>query len=160
MAPFVPSALRIGGLLLHLKTFALSVVILLGTQLLAHEGVKNPDVMARMHGMKTIAENMKVVGDMVKGTQPFDAAAAGAAMAGVAEAAGQTPALFTPQEDDPKSEALPAIWENFDDFTSKSQEMERIAAQLSTSIETFEDAQAAMVALGETCKACHSRYRE
>lgn len=45
-----------------------------------------------------------------------------------------TPGLFEANETDPKSEALPEIWTNFDDFVAKAAELETIATGFSTSI--------------------------
>ncbi|MDJ0992563.1 MAG: cytochrome c [Dinoroseobacter sp.] len=145
---------------MNIKILATSLVAVLGTQVVAHEGVKNPAVMARMNGMKTISENMKVVGEMAKGKTRFDVSAARAAMVAVAEGAAETPALFTPEEDDPKSEALPLIWERFDDFTEKANRLEILASQLSASIEEPEDLRSALFVLGENCKSCHELYKE
>ena len=135
------------------------VVLFFAGAALAHQGVQNPAVMERMHAMKTIGENTKVLGQMAKGVVAFDAARARAAAAEIAVQAGRTPGLFDAPETDPKSEALPAIWENFPDFTTKSEAL-RAAAEMARSIETPQDLTAALGAIGATCKACHSEYRE
>jgi cytochrome c556 len=103
---------------------------------------------------------MKVLGEMTKGTREFDAAVARAAAARIAEYAAKTPASFEAREDDPKSEARPLIWAQFDDFTALAGEMEALATNYSGSIETREDVQEALMALGKTCTACHKPYRE
>ncbi|MEO0380863.1 MAG: cytochrome c [Pseudomonadota bacterium] len=133
---------------------------LCATITLAHTGVKNAAVLARMHGMKTIADNVKVLGSMSKGQVAFDAKSARAAAAAIESHAAQSIALFTPKESDPKSEALPAIWENFDDFTAKARDLEAVAGELAISLESLEDVRAAMGRIGATCKACHAIYRE
>jgi len=140
--------------------FAGAVLILVATAAFAHQGVKNATVKARMDGMSAIADNMKVLGNMAKGKVAFDAATAQAAARAIAEEAGQTPALFKAQEDDPKSEAKPGIWDNFSDFSTKSDELKNVALTLSTSLDTLDDVRAGVGALGRACKACHSRYRE
>ena len=68
--------------------------------------------------------------------------------------------MFRANEDDPKSEAKPAIWENFEDFTTKAVALENVALELSTSLASVNDLGPAMAALGDTCKSCHSDYRE
>ena len=140
----------------------LVILLALGaaTSAIAHEGVKNPAVMARMNGMTNIAAEVKVLGDMAKGLAPFDQAAARAAAASIARHAAETSKLFQPREDDPKSEALPVIWENFDDFTAKSLELETIALGLSTSIDSTDDLRPALQQLGANCSACHEIYRK
>ncbi|MEO1306935.1 MAG: cytochrome c, partial [Pseudomonadota bacterium] len=100
--------------------------IIAGSLALAHDGVKNAAVMARMHGMSEIAAQMKAIGDMAKGETTFDAAQARAAVASIAEHAGAVPGLFEAPETDPKSEALPVIWEKFGDFTGKALDLQVI----------------------------------
>ena len=128
------------------------------TAAIAHEGVKNPAVMARMEGMSTIAESMKVIGDMAKGSTRFDAEAVRWALTTIAEQAVETRALFEPKELDPKSEALPAIWDDFDDFTAKASALETMALRVAATIEKPEDLRNALSLLGETCKSCHNTY--
>ncbi len=134
--------------------------LVLGSAALAHTGVKNPAVKARMDSMKAIGADMKVIGEMVKGNAPIDVAAARNAAASISRYAAETPALFKAQEDDPKSEALPSIWVNFDDFTAKSADLQAVARTLSTSISEEGDLAPALETLGETCRACHKLYRE
>ncbi|PWL34862.1 cytochrome c [Marivita sp. XM-24bin2] len=132
----------------------------LATFAAAHTGVKNPAVMARMDGMKATQDGVKVPGAMVKGERSFDAEAARAAAAQIAAEAARTPDLFEAQETDPNSEALPTIWENFADFTAKSNNLETVALALSTSLETEDQLRAGLGQIGAACKACHEVYRE
>ena len=113
-----------------------------------------------MDGMSAIAENMKTLGQMAKGATEFDAAMARSAAATIAEHASATPGLFEANETDPKSEARPEIWTNFEDFAAKATELEAIATGFSTSINEPSDFNAAMGALGANCKSCHSVHRE
>ncbi|MEP6065374.1 MAG: cytochrome c [Paracoccaceae bacterium] len=136
------------------------LTVIAGSAVLAHSGVKNPAVQARMHAMSIIGGDMKTLGLMAKGEKEFDAEAAKAALREIAEHAAKAPDLFRANEDDPKSEAKPAIWENFEDFTTKAGALENVALGLSTSIASVDDLGPAMAALGDTCKSCHSDYRE
>ncbi|MEO9826651.1 MAG: cytochrome c [Paracoccaceae bacterium] len=129
------------------------------TAALAHEGVKNPSVMARMHGMKTIGAQAKVLGEMAKGTTVFEAARAQAAATTLAQEAERIKGLFEAREDDPKSEALPVVWDTFPDFTAKAQTLQ-IAAESAQTITTQEQLQTAMRDIGATCSACHKAYRK
>lgn len=139
---------------------AAPVCLLLATGALAHTGVKNAAVKARMDGMSAIANEMKTLGQMSKGVIPFDAAQARTATAAIAKHAAETPALFKAEEDDPMSEAKADIWENFDDFTKKSKTLATLASELSVSIEADSDLAPALKALGATCQSCHKPYRE
>ena len=141
------------------KPIALGLLLATATAALAHQGVQNPAVKARMDEMSAIAENMKTLGQMSKGATEFDAAVARSAAAAIAEHAAATPGLFEANETDPKSEARPEIWSNFEDFATKATELETIAIGFSTSINDATDLSAAMGALGANCKSCHSVYR-
>ncbi|KMW58960.1 Cytochrome c-556 [Candidatus Rhodobacter oscarellae] len=141
-----------------MKRLAL-LLCLAATAALAHQGVQNPAVMARMHAMKDIAGQMKLLGGMAKGATAFDASAAQAAAAVITQKAAATKDLFRAQEDDPKSEALPAIWADYADFEAKADALTQ-AAQAATTVATAEELAAAMSALGATCRDCHRAYRE
>ena len=141
------------------KTLAL-ILVALGTAALAHSGVKDKDVMARMMGMSDLSERMKLIGSMAKGEAPFDAAAVNAALAGMSEDASAMPALFEPQATDPKSEALPAIWEEFDTFTARADELAQVTARLSGTVASVEDLRPVMQQVGAACRNCHADYRE
>ncbi len=140
-------------------------IVLLTTALaastaLAHANVSNPAVKARMDLMSQIGANTKVLGDMAKGATAFDAARAQAAAAAIATHAANTPAAFQAQEDDPESEAKPAIWSNFGDFTAKSQALRAAATKASGEITSMNSLRASLGAIGGTCKSCHEDYRE
>ncbi|SMX27730.1 Cytochrome c-556 [Pelagimonas phthalicica] len=132
----------------------------IGSVALAHGGVKNAAVMARMNGMTSISEAMKVLGAMAKGQTQFDAETARAAAKDVATLSAQIPDLFQAPETDPKTEALPVIWERFDAFTALAQNTEASALALSQSLTTPDDLTAGLAQLGATCKACHKEYRK
>ncbi len=138
----------------------LIAALLVATATSAHQGVKNPAVLARMNGMSAIADNLKVIGDMAKGTASFDAGEARESLEQIAKHAAETPGLFEAREDDPKSEALPVIWDRFDDFRTKALELEMIAAEGAETVSAAEDLQPILQKLGANCKSCHSTYRE
>lgn len=142
------------------KTIALGLTLVTATAALAHQGVQNPAVKARMDVMSAIAENMKTLGQMAKGAVEFDAALAKSAAANIADHAAKAPGLFEANETDPKSEAKPEIWTNFEDFSAKANELAAMASGFSTSIDEPSDLNAAMRQLGANCKSCHSVYRE
>lgn len=137
---------------------ATAISILVTLTAFAHEGVKNPAVMERMHAMKSVAKQVKTLGDMAKGATAFDAATAQAAGTEIARHAEMVPALFEAEEMDPKTEAKPEIWQNWSDFTQKNAEFEA-AARTAAQITSPDDLAAAMRALGDSCKSCHELYR-
>lgn len=141
----------------------LSVVTALSlstTALVAHEDVANQAVRERMVLMSEIADNTKTLGTMVKGELPFDAEAAKAALVKISELSAKSPAAFEAQEMDPKSEAKPILWEEFDKFTALANTLSQDTAAAAQSLSTMDDLKVAMGKTGGGCKACHSQYRE
>lgn len=129
----------------------------LGGAALAHGGVKNEAVMARMNLMTEIKEVMAVLGEMAKGKTPFDAQQANRASAALASHAAKMPALFETPASDPKSEARPDIWLDWPDFVAKASDMEKAATGLDT--QSLDRLRAGIGALGGSCSACHKIYR-
>lgn len=126
----------------------------------AFAAAMDPDVRARQEAMGLVGSNVKKIALMVKGDVDFDAAAAQAAFAKIAEKAEMVPALFeTKSNSDPEAEAKDAIWENWDDFTAKAGALQ-MAAEAGMGVDSPEALAAAMGPLSETCKACHSTYKE
>lgn len=142
---------------LALIPFALAV----GAQgLSAHEDVKDPNVKERMMLMSQIAENTKTLGKMAKGVMEFNEADAKAALAKIAELSKAAPKAFEVQGDDPKSEALPIIWDEFDAFSDLSMTLAADADALAGQVASLDDLRANMGKIAGGCKACHSKYRE
>ncbi len=142
------------------KTYAAIALIALGTAALAHGGVKNKDVLARMEVMKSIGDQMKIVGAMAKGQSDFDSDVANAAVSEIAQLSSQISSVFTSPASDPKSEALPAIWTEWEQFTKLAQDSEAAATSVAGTITTPDDLDTALRQIGVTCKACHSKYRD
>ena len=80
-----------------MKKTLLVISMLVASTALAHEGVKNPAVKARMDSMSAIAENMKSLSLMLKGDEAFDLDNAQLSLSKIADHAAQTPALFEAQ---------------------------------------------------------------
>ncbi|SMX49908.1 c-type cytochrome [Maliponia aquimaris] len=142
------------------KTTLALTLIALGTAALAHTGVQNRDVMARMVVMSTIGDQMKLIGSMAKGEAAFDADAVNAALIEIAAQSAQIPSMFETKALDPKSEALPAIWERFDSFTKQAREAESVAERLAGTVTAVDDLGPVLAQVGETCKACHTTFRK
>ncbi|MFT6169608.1 MAG: cytochrome c556 [Celeribacter sp.] len=136
---------------------ASTILVGLSFAAVAHSGVENQTVAARMESMKAIGGAMKTLGNMAKGAVEFDAATAQAAVNEIAVQSGKLPELFAVQETDPMSEAKPEIWTNWDDFTSKANALN--AAAQATIITDAASIGGAMGAVGGSCKGCHTDYR-
>ncbi|WP_238366314.1 c-type cytochrome [Mesobacterium pallidum] len=131
-------------------------IIALSTAAIAADAT-DPYVKARQALMKEFGGAMQVIGGMAQGKMAFDAEKAAMAKAAMAAAAPRIPAVFEPQATDPESEALPAIWENYDDFTTRAMTLETAVAGLETG--SLDDLRAGMGALGGACGACHKLYK-
>ena len=142
---------------MRLATRSALVLVLAASAALAHQGVKNAAVLERMEGMTDQADAMKTLGDMATGKAPFDAAKAAAAREALIAAAAETTALFAAEEFDPRSEARPEIWTEFEAFSTAADRTLAAARALDTA-----DAAAlaeGLRAIGATCSACHEDYR-
>lgn len=124
---------------------------------MAHQGVTNPGVMARMEGMSDLGAATKVLGQMAKGQTAFDAAKAQAAREVIRAEAARVVELFEAPEQDPKSEALPAIWDQFTEFTLKARALEEAAGGDVASLEAL---RGTFGQIGAACSGCHKAYRK
>ena len=136
------------------------MVIIAASAAFAHSGVQNPTVKARMNAMSTIGDNTKILGSMAKGQVAFDAAVARKAAGVIASHAAQISDLFRYHETDPKSEALPVIWQTYSDFLVKADALETAASAAATGIHAESDLRPALMAIGGACKSCHQTYRQ
>lgn len=144
------------GMKTQIVTF--TAALALATTVLAHSGVKDPGVMARMETMSAVGRATGVLGDMAKGKKAFDAAEAEAARIALIAGFQEVPQLFEEPHQDPKSEALPAIWEQYDDFLAKNDDA--IVAAKAMDLQTLDSLRASMGGLGASCGACHKLYRK
>lgn len=140
----------------HFRTAAFALICVAGAAL-AHGGVKNAAVKARMDLMVGVKEATAVLGGMAKGSLAFDAAQAETARAALEEYASQIAPLFRAEESDPKSEALPSIWTDWEGFTRAAEAMQIAASDMDAS--NMDGVRAGLGAIGRSCKACHQDYR-
>ena len=136
------------------------VLITASSIVFAHSGVKDKNVKERMMLMKEMANNTKTIGQMLKGRTPFDANEAKLALERLASLSLETPKVFKINASDPKSEARPAIWDEFDEFTRLSKDLAETSLVLAGSINSIEDLRPALKGVSSGCKACHRQYRE
>ena len=133
---------------INLKNFAiLFAVVALSTSILwAHDGVKDPNVMKRMKLMSLMADNVKILGQMLE------------TLTKIGDLSKATPSVFEINASDPKSEAKSIIWDQFDDFTKLSNQLSKSVVE--SSVLTYDDLRPALMQTAGACKACHSKYRE
>ena len=136
------------------------IFLVISSVAFAHSGVKDQNVKERMMVMKAMADNTKVIGQMLKRKTQFDANEAKSALERLSSLSLKTPKVFTVNATDPKSEAKPAIWDEFDEFTKLSLDLAETSIDLASSIEIIEDLRPALKRISSGCKSCHSKYRE
>jgi cytochrome c556 len=102
---------------------------------MAHTGVRNDAVPARMEPVKAMAAATDGLGRIAKGETAVDAGTARRRRADRNRAA-RIPEPFTAPVDDPLSEAKPAIWETRDDFADGAATPETLADDLSRGLES------------------------
>ena len=120
-------------------------------------------VKERMDAMSAIAKSLKVVGTMIKGEAAFDAGSVELAAGEIANHAKMVPHMFPDGSNKKPSEALPAIWTDWDKFTKLAASMETSAQDLAEAAKSATETsgiRAQFGALAKTCKACHSDFRQ
>ena len=142
-----------------LKLFALSS-FLISSIAFAHSGVKDKNVKERMMLMKAMADNTKLIGQMLKKQTPFELTEVKRALEQLSSLSLQTPTVFEVNATDPKSEAKQNIWDEFDEFTKLSNELAKNTSELAILVENIDDLRPTLMKVSEGCKACHSKYRE
>ena len=142
-----------------LKLFALSS-FLISSIAFAHSGVKDKNVKERMMLMKAMADNTKLIWQMLKKQTPFELTEVKLALEQLSSLSLQTPTVFEVNATDPKSEAKQNIWDEFDEFTKLSNELAKNTSELANLVENIDDLRPTLMKVSEGCKACHSKYRE
>ena len=139
---------------------SLIVIFFSSTLLLAHTGVKNENVMKRMNLMKSMAENTKIIGEMLKKKIPFDLEQAKNSLIEISNLSKSTPSVFKKMAMDPKSESKIIIWEEFDNFRDLSNKLADNTLSAAENLSGFEDLKPALMRTSSGCKECHTIYRE
>ena len=123
-------------------------------------------VKARKAHMQLYAFNLGQLGGMAKGEIDYDAEAASAAAANLADLASLNQARYWPQGSDnfamgEETRALPALWDNIDDVMKISGDLEDATATLASAAgQDLDSLRAALGDVGKACGACHEDYRQ
>lgn len=128
----------------------------------AHSGATGV-MKERMDLMKGMADSMKVMGAIFKGETAFDPAVVVENAGFLVEHAPTIPDLTPEGSNDHPSEALPAIWQAWDDYVADSDALVKEGAKLVEIVNNGADqaaASAQYVELGKTCGTCHDRFRK
>ena len=145
---------------------AISTLALAGALATASMAQDGPSAQqkARIGEMYVLAINLGVLGAMAKGEAEYDAALATSAANSIAAVSQIDQMLLWPEgSDDMESghgRALPAIWDNLDDFQNKFGDLATAAAAMQGAAgESAAAIGAAMGGLGGSCQGCHKAYR-
>lgn len=112
--------------------------------------------------MHAIAWKSGQVRGMAQGEIPPDDTAFTKNAEDLAALAGMISDGFIPDSAVEGSRALPAIWENWDDFVQRAQDLQAAAESVASMAAGggLSAAQSAALDLGQNCGACHDSYRE
>jgi len=143
-----------------ISLIAATALLVSSTIVWAHGGAEGV-VKERMDLMSDIGKDMKKIAAMVKGESEFDAKTIGASAKKIAEHAGEITELFPKGTTHKPSEALPAIWDQWERFSSLAKDLETEASSLSKVTEGG-DKRAIMMQFaktGKVCSTCHTDFR-
>lgn len=118
----------------------------------------------RQKALSIMQNNFAVMGDMIKGDIEFDSVI-------FAERANDFAALtaipwvgFSQPGAQPgnNTDALPAIWDNWEDFVERAEQLQTDAKALQTAAAAGEQAsiREAFMAAARNCKGCHDQYKD
>ena len=146
---------------LTLGVALLGVVIVAGVNAVeAHKGATGV-VMKRMMSMKSMGDGMKALAAMVTGKAPYDANKAKAIVTTIKEHAIGIPKQFPKGSIKGPSEALPAIWKDWDGFKGHAESLAALADKLAGSADDGKAVALGMFAqMGKTCSGCHQDFRK
>ena len=118
----------------------------------------------RSEAMKSLGADIKALSDMLFGQTEYDAAKALEASQGInAVASTDVAALFPEGSLEPPTEALPIIWEEWDEFKGILGQFATDAAALEAAAADGTDTKAAVqgafMAVGGACQTCHKKFR-
>lgn len=142
----------------------LAATLATGVSLVALAAVRPERAIHYRQGIYTaMGWNFHPMADMVRGKAPFDQAEFAQRAQRIAFYSRQLLEGFPPGSDKGvRTEALPAIWQNFDDFKSKLSDFQTAADHLAKVAQGNDIAASkqAFMDTAKTCKACHDKYRE
>ncbi len=142
----------------------ISVSIFLSALFMAGVAVAGSDsdpILERQHLMENTRDAAKVIGGMLKEQQPFDAAAAMAALETWKKTATEAGDLFPEgSESGHDTEAKATIWSDREGFNAKMGDFNTaVDAAIAANPDSLEALNAAASPVFKTCKGCHDGYR-
>ena len=140
------------------RVITLCLLSSLAVVIQAHEGAEGV-IKERMDRFKENKESMKAI----KANLGRDTSVIAKEALAIKDWANQLTNYFPEGSTQSPSEALPAIWENFEDFKARAAANANAADDLANLARSGADTSAltnGFKALGKTCKDCHNDYKE
>ncbi len=125
----------------------------------AHSGASGA-VMERMEVMALNNDAFETIKAMMTGETPYDANQVKTHARSIADSSGEALTKFFPTDSlDDSSQALPAIWEDWETFGALSQELQNRAIALEAAADSGPAPQV-FEELSATCDSCHLKFRK
>ena len=121
-------------------------------------GASEGDVEYRQHTMAAVGGHTQALFDILGGKVSHTVHLAAHADA-LKALSGVATTLFPAGSGGGESHALPAIWEDPEDFVERLGSFEAAAANLSDVVAAGGEVMPAAMQLGQACKGCHDNYR-
>lgn len=144
-----------------MKRIRIIVVLALAVSASASAASEADLVKYRQSGMKVLSGSMTQISAIVKGEVPREGELKAHADALAAQAK-LVKAAYKDKAGGDKSHARPEIWQNWDDFSSKADDLETASAALAEAAGKGDRAavRQQVAAVGKACKSCHDKYEE
>jgi cytochrome c556 len=118
-------------------------------------------VKQRQDLMKQMGAQTRTIGGMLRGQEAFDLAKVQASLKVFSDNSEKVGSLFPENsKDDPKTEALPVIWQNKDKFESSRTKLHQDAQTAMTTIKDETTFKAEMPKVLQNCGNCHNEFRK
>ena len=127
----------------------------------AHEGATGV-VKERMTYMKGIKENMKSIKQMVTDNESYDSTRIKQNIAEARNVSSNVVKLFPPGSTQHPSEALPGIWESWQEFEQLFNKMDARLGLLEHALPegNMRLIKTRLKDVSQTCKSCHDKFRK
>lgn len=148
------------------KLFTVGAAFVVSTSVVAQHAFNDADkaVEYRQKALSIMQNNFAHMGDMLKGDMPFDAAIFAERAETFASLAAVPWVGFSQEGAMPGSntDALPAIWDNWEDFQDRAEQLQLDASALKAAAASGDQSQmrAAFMAAAKNCKGCHDQYKD
>ena len=148
----------------RLAAFALAATAAVGLAAVAHaqQNRAAQQIKYRQAVYTVLGTQFGIMGAMAQGRAPWDAKAFATAADRAAFISTVAPDTFPPgSESGAPTEAKPEIWRNQEEFGRMMRDLQDKTRALATAARSGDQnaAKAALGAAGQTCKACHDKYK-